>query len=115
MLLVRTLGGLSLEHDGAACTSAAARRPKTLALLALLAASGSKGLRREKLIAYLWPDAAMANGRNLLKQACYALRHDLEASDLLLGRAELRLNPAVISSDFQSFDEAANQGDLSRI
>jgi DNA-binding SARP family transcriptional activator/predicted ATPase len=114
MLALHTFGGLSIEHDGTACAGAA-RRNKTLALLALLAASGKKGVRREKLIGYLWPDADTAHGRHLLKQACYALRQDLHSTDLLLGRAELRLNPDIVSSDIQAFHEAAEQGDRARM
>src|SRR5260370_29307771 len=107
MLALRTFGGLSIEQDGTACTGAA-RRNKTLALLALLAAAGKKGLRRDKLIGYLWPDADTTHGRHLLKQACYALRQDLDAPDLLIGRAELRLNPAIVWSDIQAFEDAAH-------
>jgi predicted ATPase/DNA-binding SARP family transcriptional activator len=113
VLALRTFGGLSIEQDGAAGTGAATRA-KTLGLLALLAAAGKKGVRRDKLIGYLWPDADLAHGRHLLKQACYALRHDLRAPDLLLGRAELRLNPAVVSSDIQAFEEAVQRGDLAQ-
>lgn len=113
MLALHTFGGLSIEHDGAPSTGAGTRQ-KTLALLALLAAAGKKGLRRDKLIGYLWPDADTAHGRHLLKQACYALRQDLDAPDLLVGRAELRLNPAVVWCDLQAFEEAVQHGDLTR-
>ena len=51
MLELRTFGGLSLQADGASVTGAASQR-KTLALLALLAASGRNGLSRDKVIAY---------------------------------------------------------------
>jgi DNA-binding SARP family transcriptional activator/predicted ATPase len=113
MLALRTFGGLSLEDDGASLSGAATRQ-KTLALLALLAANGKKGVRRDKLIGYLWPDADTEHGRHLLKQACYALRQDLHAPDLLVGRAELRLNPAIVWSDLQAFEEAVQHGDLAR-
>src|SRR5213593_3125306 len=100
MLAVRTLGGLAVEKDGTQCGGAASRR-KTLALLALLAAAGKRGLSRDTLLGYLWPETETASGRHLLKQACYALRRDLHEPDLFLGRAELRLNPAVVASDVQ--------------
>ncbi len=111
MLAVRTFGGLAVEHDGAVCDGAAARR-KTLALLALLAAAGKNGASREKLIAYLWPEADTARGHHLLKQACYALRRDLHQPELFLGRDKLRLNPAIVTSDPESFDAALDRGDL---
>ena len=108
MLFLKTFGGLSVEAGGALGTGAGQRR-KTLALLALLAAAGNHGMGRDKLIAFLWPDTDLERGRNLLKQACFTLRHDLHAPEVFLGVHELRLNPDAIDSDIQRF-EAALQG-----
>jgi DNA-binding SARP family transcriptional activator/TolB-like protein/Flp pilus assembly protein TadD len=111
MLELRTFGGLAIKENGVPLSGAAVQR-KTLALLALLAAAGRKGVSRDKLVAYLWPERDADHARHLLKQACYALRHDLSEAELLLGATELRLNPAVISSDVQAFEEALDGGDL---
>src|SRR6478609_5731065 len=105
MLHLRTFGGLSLDIDGTPGTGAAQQR-KTLALLALLASAGPRGLSRDKLIAALWPDTDDEHGRGLLRQACYALRRDLHAPELFLGSLQLHLNPAAISSDIESFARA---------
>jgi DNA-binding SARP family transcriptional activator/TolB-like protein/Flp pilus assembly protein TadD len=113
MLHLRTFGGLSLDIDGTPGTGAAQQR-KTLALLALLAASGSRGVSRDKLIASLWPETDAEHGRGLLKQACYALRRDLQARDLFLGSIQLRLNPAAISSDVASFADALEANDATQ-
>src|SRR4051812_7833200 len=110
MLHLKTFGGLSVESDGIPGTGAAQQR-KTLALLALLAVAGQRGLSRDKLIACLWPETDAERGRGLLNQACYALRRDLHARDLFLGSIQLRLNPAVISSDVESFSSALEQND----
>jgi serine/threonine-protein kinase len=110
MLVLKTFGGLSLEVDGAPGTRAAQQR-KTLALLALLAAAGRRGLSRDKLSAYLWPESDAEHARNLLKQACYALRRDLHAPELFLGAVELRLNPDVITSDIGTLEDALARGD----
>src|SRR2546428_9360528 len=110
MLHLKTCGGLSVEAEGGSASGAAQRR-KTLALLALLAAAGKRGVSRDKLIAYLWPETDTAHGRHLLKQACYALRRDLRARELFLGVTELRLNPEIISSDVQTFEDALARGD----
>ena len=110
MLHLKTFGGLSVDIDGTPATGAAQQR-KTLALLALVAAAGHRGLSRDKLIASLWPDTDAAHGRGLLKQACYALRRDLDAPELFLGSIQLRLNPAVISSDVESFARALENHD----
>jgi len=113
MLHLKTFGGLSVEGDGSPGSGAAQQR-KTLALLALVAASGHHGIGRDKLMAYLWPDGEQQHARSLLKQACYALRRDLQASDLFLGAMELRLNPAIITSDIQAFEAALNHGDVAQ-
>ena len=110
MLELRTFGGLSIQDGGTPITGAGSQR-KSLALLALLAAAGKNGLSRDKVIAYLWPDSDTEHGRNLLKQACFALRRDLQQPDLFLGTTELRLNLDVLTSDAQAFEDALRRGD----
>ena len=110
MLHLKTFGGLFVDIDGIPATGAAQQR-KTLALLALLTAAGGRGLSRDKLIACLWPEIDAERGRRLLNQACYALRRDLHTPDLFLGSIQLRLNPAVISSDVESFASALEVND----
>jgi TolB-like protein/DNA-binding SARP family transcriptional activator len=113
MLHLKMFGGLSVDVDGTDGTGAAQQR-KTLGLLALLAAAGQRGLSRDKLIATLWPETDAEHGRGLLRQACYALRRDLRAPDLFLGSIQLRLNPAEISSDIESFTAALAVNDPTR-
>ncbi len=110
MVELRTFGGLSIEANGAPPMGAAAQR-KTLALLALLARH-PRGLSRDKAIAYLWPETDAEHGRSLLRQACYALRRDLNEDKLFLGSTELRLNTAVLTSDVQAFEDALQRGEL---
>ena len=55
MFSLRLLGGLSLQGDRTTLTGPATQRHR-LALLALLAVSGSRTLSRDKLIALLWPE-----------------------------------------------------------
>lgn len=110
MLLLKSLGGLSVQLDGAPATGAAQQR-KHLALLALLAAS--RGISRDKLVAYLWPESDTEHARNTLKQACHALRRDLHP-ELFLGTIELRLNPQVITSDIGELEDALDRGNLER-
>src|SRR5947199_10519954 len=108
MLDLRTFGGLSVEQEGAPGAGSGAQR-KTLALLALLAAH-PRGLSRDKIVAYLWPESDAKHGRGLLKQACYALRRDLGGHELVLGSTELRLSSAVLSSDVQRPTAARGTG-----
>ena len=113
MLFLKTFGGLSVDVDGTPGTGAGQQR-KTLALLALLAVAGRRGLSRDKVSAFLWPDGDTEHARNLLKQACYALRRDLRAPELFLGAVELRLNPEVITSDIGTLEDALACGDPAR-
>ena len=113
MLHLKTFGELSVDIDDTPGTGAAQQR-KTLGLLALLAVAGQRGLSRDKLIASLWPETDAEHGRGLLRQACYALRRDLQAPELFLGSIQLSLNPAVIESDVGSFTCALDDHDPAR-
>ena len=110
MLRLRTFGGLSIENADAAGGLTAYRRP--LALLALLAVNGSRGLSRDKIVALLWPESDSERGRNSLSQAISLLRRELEADDIVFGAAEVRLNTAVITSDVIEFEERIAANDL---
>lgn len=91
----------------------AAAQRKSLALLALLAGS-ERGMSRDKILAYLWPDAEASRASHRLTQLAYALRRDLDADSLFLGSNDLRLNPDLISSDVREFAQARQSGDLER-
>jgi eukaryotic-like serine/threonine-protein kinase len=108
MLDLRLLGGCALERDGAPLAGPAAQR-RRLALLALVARSGGGGISRERLMASLWPESDEDSARNLLKQAIFVLRREL-GPDVLLGLAELRLNPERIRSDAGEFERLLDQG-----
>ncbi|MFL5492830.1 MAG: hypothetical protein ACJ8DC_00445 [Gemmatimonadales bacterium] len=114
MLRLRTLGGLALEGHPSDLTGAATQ-PRPLALLALLAVAGERGMVRDELLLHLWPDSTPDRARNVLKQTLYALRRDLKAPDLVLGPNSLRLNPLVITSDLAEVKEALASGDLTRV
>ena len=82
VLRVHTLGRLHVRGpDGPVSGSAA--QPRRLAILALLAAAGEQGLTREKVMAYLWPEAEEERARRSLNQAIYALRQDLGSEDVV--------------------------------
>ena len=79
-------------------------------MLAVVAAGGERGLSRDKLLGYFWPDSDPERGRAALAQALYALRRDLGRDDLFTGTTELRLNPAVLPSDVADFCAARAEG-----
>jgi DNA-binding SARP family transcriptional activator len=109
-LKLRTFGGLSIENAVLVGGSAARRRP--LALLALLAVAGRRGLSRDKVVALLWPDSDAERARNSLSQALSAIRRELGADDVVLGSAELRLNPEILTSDVEEFEIHLGAGEL---
>jgi len=109
VLRLRTFGGLSLARGSEDLTGAVTQR-RRLALLALLAVAGSGGMSRDKLLAYLWPESDAERARHVLNQLLYAQRRqvggDAVGEELFLGRKTLRLNPAVIATDVDAFEEA---------
>jgi DNA-binding SARP family transcriptional activator len=105
MLQLVTFGGLALVRDGAPQLGPASQR-RRLALLALLAAAGKRGMSRDKLLGYLWPETDPDSARHALHQSLHALRRSVDADQLFLGTSSLQLNPELISSDVAEFDEA---------
>ncbi len=92
--------------------SGSAAQPRRLAILALLAAAGERGLTRDKVMAYLWPEAEEERARRSLNQAIYALRQDLGSEEVLLGTRDLRLNSGLVSSDLADFEQSLAEGRL---
>ena len=112
MLRLFTFGGLGLvSNDG----SAAPRlRPPRLALLAALAAAGERGLSRERLMAFFWPDSDETHGRHSLRQALYALRQELDCDVVASNGATLTLDATHIRTDLADYREALAADDLAR-
>jgi len=85
-----------------------------MAILALLARAGERGISREKLLSLLWPDADDERGPRTLAQALYALRRDLGVEEAIVGSKDLRLDPALASSDVSEFASALARGEDER-
>jgi len=100
-----TLGALALSGGEGPLAGAAAQR-RSLALLALLALGRNKGVSRDKLVAYLWPESDAERAHHALSQLLYALRRDVGQADVASGATELRLNRGVISVDLDDFEAA---------
>lgn len=109
MLRLSTFGGLVLHQDGQLHTGPAAQR-RRLALLAVIAAAGPRGVARERLLSLLWPDGEPEATRHSLYQALHAIRRSLGGDDVFLGSSTLQLNPDRITSDAGEFAEAVEQG-----
>jgi DNA-binding SARP family transcriptional activator len=108
-LRIQTLGGLS-ARTAVGLLEGEAAQPRRLALLALLVRAGDRGISRDRLVGYLWPETDEERARRSLSQALYALRQGMGSEDLFLGTQELRLNQAVVASDLAEFDTTRREG-----
>jgi DNA-binding SARP family transcriptional activator len=113
LLRINVLGGLYVSDEGRAVSGAAAQ-PRRLALLALLAVAKERGVTRDALLGYLWPESDEERGRKALAQALYALRRDLGSDEALIGVKDLRLNPDLAQCDLWEFQDAMATGSLDR-
>ena len=108
MLRINTFGGCVVRRDDGGEVAIPRRR---LALLLAVVTAGSRGVSREKLLALLWPELDDERGRAALSQALYALRKDLGSEDAISGTADLRADPAQVTSDRAAFLAAIDRGD----
>jgi len=108
MLRLETFGGLTLtDADG----HHVAPQRRRLALLALLAAAGERGMSRDKVVACLWPESAVDNARHALEQLLYSMRRQFPQV-VVQGSDPLRVDPAVVSADVAEFTALMAAGDL---
>jgi Tol biopolymer transport system component/DNA-binding SARP family transcriptional activator len=113
VLRFKTLGQAYLERDGTRVAGAASQ-PRRLALLAIIAAAGSRGVSRDRLIGLLWLDTDEEKARKGLNQALYALRHEIGSDDAIHGTRDLVLAPELVKCDIAEFRAAFTAGDLER-
>ena len=94
---VKLLGAPALERgDGTPVGGRPAQRHR-IALVALLSLAPDRRMSRDKLVAWLWPEADAERARNLLNVAAYVLRSALGDEALVSAGDELRLGPGVAS------------------
>src|SRR5688572_10057913 len=108
MLRLLTFGGLALARDDG--SPAPRLRPQRLAILAVLAAAGERGVSRQRMSGLLWADADEEHARHSLRQALYALRQEL-GTEVVKSDGVLSLDRAALSSDVGDFRAALAAGD----
>jgi DNA-binding SARP family transcriptional activator len=109
MLRLETFGAPALIDESGRPVVPQRRR---LALLALLAVAGERGMSRDKVIACLWPESSTENARHALDQLLYFLRRQLPVSPVA-GVDPLRLDGAVVRADVAEFSASLAAGDAS--
>ena len=102
---LKTFGGLWIEGVSPPATLG----PRPLALLALVAAAGRRGMSRDQLVGLLWTEAGEDQARHALSQTLYRLKRET-GQDWLGAGPTLRLDPAA-ASDIGDFQEALTRGD----
>ena len=113
MLRLRTFGGITVERDGVPITASTQRR--ILAVLALLARAGARGVCRDRVVALLWPDSGEESGRNALRQLLFRLRRELGAPDAVVGAARLWLDATLVAADVGEFEASLEAGERERV
>jgi serine/threonine-protein kinase len=108
---IQTLGGLAV-FDGGRPLGGNAQQPRRLAILAVLARAGDRGVNRDRLASLFWGDIEEERARRNLNQALYSLRHDLGSDEAIEGTRDLRLNSALVETDVAAFETARASGAL---
>lgn len=106
---LRTLGGLWIQNDQPVAPLGARR----MALLALVASAGKRGISRERVAGILWGEAGEENARHTLSQNLYTLRRET-GRDWITGSPKLCLNSGA-TSDIGDFLEAVEAEDHHRV
>ena len=113
MFSLKLFGGASIETPTGPLTGRAVQRHR-LALLALFAGAFTRGLSRDKLIAYLWPEADSDKGRRLLSDSVYRINQAI-GKDVIYGvGGELRLDLQHLPSDVTEFEAHLGRSEWER-
>ncbi len=116
MKQLKLLGGASIDTGGGASTAVTGRavQRRRIALLALLSVRARSGLSRDKLIAYLWPDADSERARHLLSDSVYRINQELGSETIAAVGDELRLDCVAVGCDVLEFEKAVIERAFSR-
>jgi TolB-like protein/DNA-binding SARP family transcriptional activator/Tfp pilus assembly protein PilF len=110
---LKLFGGASIQTPSGPLTGRATQR-RRIALLAMLAVARARGMRRDKVIAYLWPEQDGEHGRPLLSDSIYRVNQALGAEAIVSTADDLRLSADVLPSDVAAFEDAIERGEWER-
>ena len=80
----------------------------------MLAVARSRGISRDKAVAYLWPEQDGEHGRPLLSDSIYRVNQALAGEAILSTADDLRLSAEVLPSNVADFDDAIEHGEWQR-
>ena len=109
MFCLKLFGGATLVSPEGPMTGRAVQR-RRLALAALLAVARERGMSRDKLLAYLWPEADAERARHLLSDSVYRINQALGREAVVAAGDGLRLSPE-LPSDVGQFEDAVARGE----
>jgi TolB-like protein/DNA-binding SARP family transcriptional activator len=109
-LRLKTFGAMALTQDDGSVNEAKIQR-RQLAVLAILAAEGSAGVTRDRLMGLLWPESEQRRARGSLNMALTAARNALHEDVVTEGQTAMHLNPSILGSDVADFTAALARGD----
>jgi TolB-like protein/DNA-binding SARP family transcriptional activator len=107
---LKLFGGASIDTGSGPLVGPAAQR-RRLALLARLALGRPAGARRDKLIAFFWPESDAEKSRHLLSDAVYRVNQALGQEVIVAAGDDLRLDQALLPSDVAEFEDALARND----
>jgi DNA-binding SARP family transcriptional activator len=105
------LGRPLLADDAGVVVTGRPAQRHCLALLALLAGE-RRGLSRDRIVAYLWPETDVAAARHRLSVALHVIRHRLGDEAIRSSGDALSLNGDRWQVDVWQFEAAVSRGDF---
>jgi TolB-like protein/DNA-binding SARP family transcriptional activator/Flp pilus assembly protein TadD len=109
LLSLNLFGAPAVRADGAPLVGRATHG-RRLALLALLACTRGRSLRRDRVLALLWPESSTDRARAQLSDDLYILRSGLGDDVVRSAGDEIALNAAAITSDVGTFERLLEEG-----
>jgi TolB-like protein/DNA-binding SARP family transcriptional activator/Tfp pilus assembly protein PilF len=109
LLRLNLFGAPSITADGAPLAGRAAHG-RRLALLALLACTRGRSLRRDRIMALLWPESPTERARAQLSDDLYILRSGLGEDVVRSASDEIALNADAIGTDVALFEQLLEEG-----
>lgn len=110
---LKLFGGASIDGPDGPVSGRAVQR-RRLGLLALLVLARHRGVTRDRLIGYLWPDADPEHARPMLSDSVYRINQAVGGKGVIAVGDELRLNPEWLPCDAWEFGDAMERRDWGR-